>query len=379
MERLRVVIPCPGLGIAPRGFERFARDAWAALRRFDDMEVTLVKGRGPTHPRDITVPTLSRESAVSRRYAALTGRHVFRPEQMSFAVAIQPVLLRLRPHVVLLSEWHLAGALAGLRRALGRRFRIVLCNGAGGGPPFPAGVDHVQHPVPSLFGRAMAAGQSPARHTLLPLGVTLPDAWRPEDQGERARLRRRLGLPVDRPILLSVGALNAAEKRMDYVVREAAAARPRPFVALIGSREAESPWIEKLAVEHLGPDGFVARTVAPEAVADYYRSADVFVLASGSEAFGLTLAEALGHGLPVLAHDFDVPRFVLGEHGYFGDFRHAGALTRQLAALTPDDAAAVRGAERHRAVHGRFSWQRLAPDYRAMLFDVASSGTSAGC
>ena len=62
----------------------------------------------------------------------------------------------------------------------------------------------------------------------------------------------------------------------------------------------------------LGPDGFVMRTVPREQMDGYYRAADVFALASLQEAFGLAYVEAMAHGLPCLAHDQPVTRFVLG-------------------------------------------------------------------
>jgi glycosyltransferase involved in cell wall biosynthesis len=314
------------------------------------------------------VPVLSREARVSRAFAARTGRHVFWLEQMTFAVSVQPLLLRLQPHVVLLSEWHLAGALVAARRALRQSFRVVLCNGAQGLPPFPRGVDHVQHPVPRLYDAAIDAGEPAARHTLLPLGVSIPARFDPPSEAERAALRRRLGLPTDRPVLLSVGALNMSEKRMDYVVREVATlGGDRPFVALLGAEDRETPLVLDAARDALGPEGFTARTAAPSEVDSFYLAADAFVLASMSEGLPLAMVEALAHGLPVLAHDFDVTRFVLEGHGYVADFGQPGALAEMLRRLGPDDGAETHGHERHRSAYNRFSWDVLAPRYVELL------------
>jgi glycosyltransferase involved in cell wall biosynthesis len=370
---MRVVITCPGLGIATRGFERFARDCFTALRGRADVDVTLIRGRGPSGPAERTVPTLSRDTRVARSVGYRTGHDDFWLEQLSFAATVQPTLARLQPEVVLLSEWTLAAALGALRRLTRGRFRIVLSNSAPGPPPYPAGVDHVLHPVPSLRDLALGRGEPPSRHTLLPLGIDLPEHWRPPTAEERAILRRRLGLPVDREVVLSVGVLSAAHKRMDYVIREVAALpRPRPFLALVGAHAEDTPQMLDLAAAMLGPGCLIAPDVPPSAVADYYRAADAFVLASMSEGFGLALVEALGHGLPVLAHDYDVPRFVLGEHGRFDDLHRPGALATLVAGLGEDDSVAALGHARHRAAWERFSWDVLAPGYVEVL--SAASG-----
>ena len=129
----------------------------------------------------------------------------------------------------------------------------------------------------------------------------------------RRALRERLALPADRPVVLSVGWISRAHKRMDYVVEEVARLpAPRPFLMLLGAMDRSSDEIIRLAHERLGPDGFAARSVPYHEVAHYYAAADCFVLASLSEGFGRVFLEALAHGLPVIAHEHPVMRYVLG-------------------------------------------------------------------
>jgi glycosyltransferase involved in cell wall biosynthesis len=115
------------------------------------------------------------------------------------------------------------------------------------------------------------------------------------------------------------------------------------------------------------------RTVAAEDVPDFYRAADVFVLASLQEGFGRVLVEASAHGLPCLAHSGPVQRWVLGELDGGLDLtepaRLAGALRAALSA-GPDPVAAR---QRHAVVHERFSWARLAPRYADLLRETAAA------
>ena len=377
--RIRVLIACPGLGFSLRGFERVASDTFEALSGRPEIDVWLAKGHGPSTGNDRTAPTIARDSALARALARGIRRQDFWAEQIAFSLTVQPLLARLRPEVVMLSEWALAANLGRLRRLTKRRFRILLCNGAPGTPPFPAGVDHVQQVTQPLADAALAAGFPASRQTVLSHGVRIPADFEPPSDEELAALRARLGLPVDRRILLSVGAINRWHKRMDYLVREVASfpAEDRPHLVMVGAREAETDEILRLADRLLGPAGYTARTVAEDEVADYYRAADALALASGFEGFGLALAEGLGHGLPVIAHDMPVTRFVLGDGGYFADLAEPGALARTLTGLGESDGVRARGAERHRIAHRRFSWDALTARYIEMLQRVAGVGDGA--
>jgi glycosyltransferase involved in cell wall biosynthesis len=50
-------------------------------------------------------------------------------------------------------------------------------------------------------------------------------------------------------------------------------------------------------------------------LASYYKTADVFVLTSYYEGFGLTLAEAVACGCPIVSTDVGIARDLLGESG----------------------------------------------------------------
>ena len=359
----RVLIACSGLGHVVRGFETFARDCHDALRGDPRLRVSIAVARGRTLPRD------SRPARLLGRAARRDG---YFAEQMLYAAALVPRLVRDRPDVVLVSDWALAGALGRWRKIARRRYRLLLSNGAGHPGPYDWTIDHVQQLTPGPMELALAGGEPPERHTLLPLAVTMPAALELPGPQERAALRARLQLPADREILLSVAALNVGSKRLDYLVREAAALDPPPFVVLLGQPEAETPAVLAAARDALGPGGFAVRTVAPPEVAGYYRAADVLALTSRFEAFGRVLVEAMAAGLPVIAHDAEAMRYVCGEHGTLADLSAPGALAALLeqqrrTGLSPD-----RRAAQHRAMRERFSWDALAPRYVALFEAVAA-------
>ena len=159
---------------------------------------------------------------------------------------------------------------------------------------------------------------------------------------------------------------------MHYVVEEVASLpAPRPFLMLLGAIDRSSDEVVRLAHERLGPEGFAARSVPYDEVAQYYAAADCFVLATLSEGFGRVFLEAFAHGLPVIAHRHPVMRYVLGEHGILADLNIKGALARHLrqVLLRPADPHAKR--RRWDSVRRRFGWDALASEYQRMFEHAA--------
>jgi 1,2-diacylglycerol 3-alpha-glucosyltransferase len=359
---IRVLLACSGLDHARRGFESFAREAFAQLRDEPALDMVLVKGSGPAADRERAARTLTRDSALARALGRMARREPFRFEQLAFALSLQPELRRRPPDVVYFSEWHTGLGLAALRRLTGGRHRLVLCNGTMALEGF-GHLDRVQELTPAALEAVLARGGDPARHTMLPLGFEIPPAQRPLSPPDRAALRERLGLPRERVVVLSVAALNRHHKRLDYLIEEVARLpAPRPFLLLAGQREAETPGLEALARERLGGEGHAFRTVPQREVTDLHRASDRFVLPSLGEGLPRALIEALAAGLPCLVHDYGVTRFALAEHGTYGDFTRPGALAALLAAPAQGDPAA-----RHRSARERFGWDALRPRYVELL------------
>lgn len=365
----RVLIACAGLGLARRGFERVARDMFDELRDRPDLETWLAKGRGEPGPREVRAWTVHRDARLPRAIGLRLGRNPEWHEQRLFAVTLQRHLARIKPDIVWLPEWTLARALGISRRLTRQSFKIILCNGVGRTPPYPPGVDHVQQVTPGVASAAQAHPEA-LPQTMIPHAIRIGRDFAPPTDEERRALRGSLGLPADRRVMLSVGALNRT-KRVDYLIEEVASLPEPPYLALLGNFDRETPEMLALARELLGADGFVARSVPEELVADHYRAADCFALASRAEGFGLAFVDALAHGLPAIAHDFAVTRFVLGEHGYLADLGSRGALAEAYRSLGPGDGVEALGRERHDDAYTRFSWDVLAPRYVAMFQRLA--------
>ncbi len=132
---------------------------------------------------------------------------------------------------------------------------------------------------------------------LIPGGVDL-DTFSP---GSRSAARRELGVDLGAHVLLFVANLGLDNPFKDVaMVREALGEL---------ARRGHARRIELLAVGSEGPEERVGRDVvvrrvgyvrSPERLAMFYRAADVYVHAAIDETFGLSVAEALACGAPVV-------------------------------------------------------------------------------
>lgn len=97
----------------------------------------------------------------------------------------------------------------------------------------------------------------------------------------------------------------------------------------------------------------------------HYSEAQVYVLSSRWEGFGLVLVEAMAHGVPVVCSDLPVCQELLGSSALYFHSGDVGDLARQLQAATRLDWPA-RSAEA-KTVAARFGLPTVAQEWRHLL------------
>jgi glycosyltransferase involved in cell wall biosynthesis len=327
----------------------------------------LFKGGGPSSKNEKAIWNLPRDGKAAKFLGRITGRGNYFIEQCTFMLALIPRIARLRPQVIFFSDAPTGNLLYRWRRLSKQRYSILLCNGGPAGPPFPK-CDHIQEVTQPRYQVALGVGEPATKFSMVPLGINAKTSLMPASSYEKAKLREQINLPVDRPIIICVGAINKLHKRMDYLISEVAnLPQPRPFLLILGQQEEETPAVLEMANQKLGPENFTLKTVPWSEIPSYYRASDLFVLTSKREGFGRVFLEALSHGLPCLAHDYDVAHYVLGKSGYFADFQEPGNLTALIQRVLPHTGDEAKKRARQQDIYDRFSWDKLRPQYVEML------------
>jgi 1,2-diacylglycerol 3-alpha-glucosyltransferase len=366
VSALRVALPCTGLGRQRRGFEAFTRELHGVLRDAPGLVLSVFGGGGDVRAGERAVWNTPRDSAAARAIAALSGRGPYFVEQATFFAGFLPQLLSLRPHLVYFADLNLGNALWHWRRITGQRFGMLFYNGGATTRPYTR-CDWVQQLTPAHFDEAVARGEARERMVVLPHGIRLTASLANRDLARVAATRRTFGVADGVPLLLTVGMLDRAIKRMDALIDAVAAlGDARPHLVMLGQETAESDALRRQARERLGDRVWIGSWPA-EQMGNAYEAADAFALFSLREGFGLAYMEALGAGLPCVAHDTPATRHLFGEHAFLGDTqspRVASALLQQ--ALSQPSSDTQRHA-RHAWVREHFGWDALAPRYAEML------------
>ena len=383
---IKVLIPCPGADHVARGYERLTRELAALLRSDPRLDVLVLKGSGRRSAHEKVLPSLCRDGAVARwvsrtlsgprldagdprrsgsswasvlvrvarRRVAVTPYEI---EAATFGVSLLCHTALCRPDVVIVQDVPTARVL-GVGRALvpGWRTKVLFVNGTPWPPPYPF-ADVVQHVTPATWDEDPGG---PWEKVLLPLGTRVPKRSSPVDALDH---RVRFGVAEHEKVVISVGTMLDRHKRHLHLIGEVARLpEPRPFLVVAGAPDVDQRVIEATAEELLGDRQKVIH-VAPHEVPALLSCADVFVLASVQEGFGLVYLEALASGLPTVVHDDRMRRWLLGPFGAYVDMTRPGALADCLRAVLARDDRWLLADSRRRYVEDRFSWDALRGAY----------------
>ena len=221
-------------------------------------------------------------------------------------------------------------------------------------------------------------GADPARLEIVPLGVETAFF----SPGDRAQARRAAGLPRGVPLLACVGRIQPL-KGFDVAIRALGLLEdrvPDAHLVIIGGPsgpegEAEAQRLRTL-VQAFGLKDRV-HMLAPqphELLSTFYRAADLVLVPSRSESFGLVALEAGACGTPVVASAVGGLTTLVddGVTGFLVETRDATAFAGAAAAILGDPmlAAAMGDAAARRAT--RYTWPATAARLRRLAIDLTS-------
>ena len=226
---------------------------------------------------------------------------------------------------------------------------------------------------PGLTARYLAAGLPADRIREIPNGV---DATRfsPASAEERSALRRRLNLPLERPLILFVGVISPDKQPhvlLDAWLRLQSDPALASTLVFVGATDPTLFELGGRLIDQLRAtataSGFADRVVfvpATSQIQDYFRAADVYAMPSLREGLPIALLEAMACGLACVASRLPGATDVMVQdqvNGLLVPPQDPTALATALAAVITDPAkAAQMGAAARRTVEDRYTMERVA-------------------
>lgn len=204
---------------------------------------------------------------------------------------------------------------------------------------------------------------SRTRCHVIPNGVDFA-RFAPGGFATRKSTRRRLGIPADAFLWLTVGSLHA-QKDHQGLLRAASRLRDRHSrlrIAIAGDGPLREPL--RLMTRELALENVVDWLGLRHDVPDLLAATDAFVLSSRWEGSPNALLEALAGGVPVVATDVGGVRELL-EDGRSGLLVPAGDI--EALAMSMDRVMSMSRDERQQLGHRGRQWVRSRHDSRAVL------------
>jgi 1,2-diacylglycerol 3-alpha-glucosyltransferase len=322
-----------------RGIETWAEETAAALHR-RGVSVRLFGGApGPKLLEPL--PCMKRFSgaarAVARIFRQLGGWRygfgsAYEVEQTTFAFFLW-LQIRREYDIVHVQDPTIGKFLNHLHRLGVSRPRVILANGTGEEVGALSRFGAIQELSPDAANRWTKPNANRPAVFCIPNFIDL----RTFSAGDRAEARRRLDLPVDAFVVLCCAAIRRFHKRIDYLIREFAAFAEgyadATSLVICGGRESDTDEVIVFGRELLGERVRFLIDLPRSEMPQVYRAADLFVLSSLFETFGLVLLEAMATDLPVICNDTPTFRYVVGPAGLFADISEEGGLTRALQTM----------------------------------------------
>ena len=373
MRRFRVLVVCHTLGEFNRGFEQSFTQLRDAFVGDEEFEIILVGGRffDESYHSIPNIRYFHRSSLIVRLFEKLPKIRKYSVESLSFGFGLFLNLNKLNPDIVVFSHPHVAPPLKVFRRFASQcRYILLFSNG---GPSdlwyYEKWVDYTHFKAPWVLHEALNNGYCSESSFLIPNGFTFhssAEARRPKNSPETPLIDK------SRKTILSVAALCAEHKRMDFLI---SSIRPllesgKYQMLCLGAESRTSAKLRQQFADLLDSGCLVFATLPQQEVTFYLEAADVFINGSLSEGFGRAIVEAMAHSVPVILHDTRDFRWLTGDAAHFIDMQSPTAVRsaiEQLVECPPSNKELLRAAE---GVRVRFSWSHLKSEYRSMFRQI---------
>lgn len=379
---LKVAISSLSLGdvAKTRGLEVWAENLAHELKN-RGIDVTLYKGWGKENSSiEKVLGSIKRDSGLAKNVNKFLPPFSWRfnlgstyaIEGTTFAINLIKEIVKEKFDIVHTGDVPVARALVAAKKVGAIKAKVIFADAI---PDetlnFIGKYGFVQQRTPCFFGEALKQGISEESYFAIPNFV---DAQRFKP-GIATNLRNELGIPRDAVVIMCAATIDKSYKRVDYLISEAADLYFRKnadiYLVLAGAERKESKELMQTGKDLLG-DRFKALLNQPHSrMPEIYAAADVFVMCSINEVFGIAFIEAMSCGVPAIGHIYPPTQWVIGTGGECVDMLKKGSLSDTLEKYLNNGYRLKKGEQARKEALQRFSKDIVVEQIVAMYREVS--------
>lgn len=278
-----------------------------------------------------------------------------------FSSLIFEVIIK-KPKAIYLGEYKLYCYLFKIRKLLNLDYSLVLYTGGQVSPGlFDLRKDFIHHVTDIYYHDLIYAGYPKEKQFILPHFISAKKGINSIDiEPIRAKAKGK-------KIIISVGVIDSTIKRMNHFVKVLSDQPNNYFPIILGEFTDETVKIIEDLNSYFGIDNYFVGKVSKDELYAYLKVADVFMLLSPKESFGLASLEALSVGLPVICCDFHESRFVLKNNAFLIDCNDINNIRTTLTNALQNSTGELDKLHRIKFVQENYSWESLSTNYINMF------------
>ncbi len=364
----RIAILCAGLDDVQRGYEIHTRALFDSLvkENISDLDFVLYKRIGYKKKNEKLLNTPGRKSKIVTKLKKYRGNNLYW-ESVFFAVkfVLITVLFRRRFFKIIIIEPDVAKVISLSKRFLPGTPKILYTHGVSRDPENYINTADIIHEVnyENYLKAVSAADVFDARkiHLVPHFLANWKVAFSPD---EKILLRKKYNISTEK-VVLSVGILSRKSKNTEYLIKEIAKLDDNWTLVLCGACFEDD--LLDLGNQLLS-ERFVHTEVPHRRIKEIYALADIFVLSSINEGFGIVLLEAMASGLPVIAHQRELYEWVLTGKETLVDMGKENALLEYIKNRVDDVWVKNQRARSIKLYSERYTWDAVKDEYFKMFY-----------
>ncbi|RCW27033.1 glycosyltransferase family 4 protein [Marinilabilia salmonicolor] len=357
-----VAILCCGLDTVRRGYETHTRVLFNELQQEQECRFILFKRDGEQLCNEIPLKSPYRYGFLCQKLKLLRGDHLYW-ESVFFSLYffIHTLFYFKRFNTISCIEPMTAKVLYFLKFWLPGKPQIILTHGVTNTPAqiyFTADKIHQVNIENYLkMEDYCKKHQLKNKQVLIPHFLTrLPPIKLTNDE-----IREKYKIPNGN-ILLSVGAIEAVQKRTKYIFQEFENL-PNNWILVVCGKIQDKNLHQKF--KNRLKERYI-NLYLPNAEMKYlYKIATIFVQASINEGFGMVLLEAMRQGLPCFAHNRPLFKWILKSETTLVNMNNKNELSSRIINLEKE--LSLIGKHQFEIFNNHFEWEKVKSDYKNLL------------